>query len=192
MNSKFIFHLVLVLLFPCRILIGREPPATQSSSPKIHSWEYITYPMIALPDEKTNLSFIVGYGEKAQGLRLDIQIGWRLSLIQSNPFDAQSEVVLYRDDGKVPGPLYLWELHAPRTEVLVVEADEQVIHGHCEDIRLHDDGVRRSDTFNLGRNGTSDGVRSWGQLAIRVDDRVYRIIVPSSLYKCIHGHASRD
>ena len=119
----------------------------------------------------------------------EIQNGWWLSLVLSNPFDGQSEVVLYRDDHKVPGPLYLWDLHSPRTQLRITDSNGTVIHGHCMDIRLHEDGMRRSDTFNLPRYPTRDDARTWGQLEVTVNDRSYRILVPSSLYEYTHGHA---
>lgn len=119
----------------------------------------------------------------------EIQDHWRLSLVQSNPFDGESEVVLYRDDSVVGKSMYLWDLHTPRTTIRVRDADGTVISGFCTSIRLHDDGMRRSDTFHLGRNGF-DGQRCWGQIEISVDGKNYRIAIPSSLYKYTHGHSS--
>jgi hypothetical protein len=120
-----------------------------------------------------------------------IQNGWQLSLIQSNPFDAESEAVLYRDDSVVGKSMYLWDLHTPRTSLRVLDADGSVINGFCVSLRLHDDGMRRSDTFDIGRNGFDDQ-RSWGQIEITVDGKSYRVVVPSSLFKYTHGHASAN
>lgn len=116
-----------------------------------------------------------------------IQNGWRLSLIQSNPFDAESEVELYRDDDAVGKSMYLWDLHTPRTALRVVNANGRMINGFCVEIRLHEDGMRRSDTFKINRNG--DDSRSWGKIEISVDDKTYQVVVPSSLFKYTHGHA---
>jgi len=116
-----------------------------------------------------------------------IQKGWRLLLIQSNPFDAESEVVLYRDDIAIGKSMYLWDLHTPRTTLRLLNADGSVISSLCMDIRLHDDGMRRSDTFHINRNGF-DHQRCWGQIEISVDDKSYRVVVPSSLYEHTHGH----
>jgi hypothetical protein len=116
-----------------------------------------------------------------------IQNDWQLSLIQSNPFDSQSEVVLCREDMAVGKSMYLWDLHSPRTTLRVLDLNGAGISdGFCTDIRLHDDGMRRSDTFQIGRNGGD--VRCWGQIEITVGDKSYRVVVPSSLYKYIHGH----
>lgn len=116
----------------------------------------------------------------------EIQNGWRLSLIQANPFDAESEVMLYKESevGKTS-----WDLFSPRTTVHILDADGTVINGRCINIHLHDDNMRRTDTFQSGRHG--DDQRSWGQIEISVDNKSYRVIVPSSLYKYIHGHASK-
>jgi len=116
-----------------------------------------------------------------------IQNGWGLSLLQSNPFDAESEVVLCRDDIAVGKSMYLWNLHTPRTTVRLLYADGSVINSLCTDIRLHGDGMRRSDTFHINRNGF-DNRRCWGQIEISVDDKSYRVVLPSSLYKYTHGH----
>ena len=48
-----------------------------------------------------------------------IQNGWRLSLKHSNPFDAHSEIVLYRDDIAVGKSMFLWDLQSPRTEIRI-------------------------------------------------------------------------
>jgi hypothetical protein len=320
-NRRLLLCFLLSLPLATEILVGGEAQPTHGASTSIHQWEYITYPMVDLPDQKPPLSFMVGYGEKSQGLRLDVQTssagqlpeifakhlvsaelhrpdgtvverlqgkgmvdrpvglggggftdwglifyfpwstnnleeawikvavaeeqywievpygftddpqrirppeeqrgnpksapktnhpgksehlvrwsnvhyhlgkiqnGWRLSVVQSNPFDGKTEVVLYRDDHIVPGPLYLWDLHSPRTEVRVTDANGTVINGHCMDIRLHDDGMRRSDTFELSRYVTGDAVRTWGILEVRVDDQSYHLLIPSSVYKYTHGHA---
>jgi hypothetical protein len=121
-----------------------------------------------------------------------IQNGWRLELIQSNPGDGESEIVLYRNDGAVGKSMFLWDLHTPRTSLRVLDADgDEVASGFCMGLRLHDDGMRRSDTYHIGRNGFDNG-RSWGQIEIHVDDKCYRVVVPSSLYKYAHGHASAN
>jgi len=109
-----------------------------------------------------------------------IRHGRWLSLIQSNPVDAESEIELY--DENEPS----WNLYTPRTSVRILAADNEVHVGRCINLHLDDRGMRRSDTFNFGRSG-SDG-RSWGQIEISVDDKTYRVVVPSSLYEYIHGH----
>lgn len=121
----------------------------------------------------------------------EIQNHWRLSLLQSNPFDANCEIVWYRDDSAVGKSIYLWDLHTPHTCLHIVGTDGSVINGFCTDIHLHEDGMRRSDIFRLGRNG-SDSERGWGRIEINVDRRTYGVGVPSSLYKYVHGHAAID
>jgi hypothetical protein len=120
-----------------------------------------------------------------------IQNRWRLSLIQSNPGDGQTEVQLYRDDSAVGKSVFLWDLYSPRTNVRVLEAGQLIVGAHCMGIRLHEDGMRRSDTYALGRTGFGDR-RSWGEVEITVGDRSYRTVVPSSVYEYGHGHARDD
>jgi hypothetical protein len=105
-----------------------------------------------------------------------------LSIKQANPFDAESEVVLYSD-------VLAWRLDSPKTTVRILDADGTVINGVCVNLHLNDDHWRRTDTFNFGRLG--DDLRCCGQIEIRIDDKTYQVTVPSSLYKYVHGHADR-
>jgi hypothetical protein len=70
-------------------------------------------------------------------------------VIQANPFDATTELVLYRDDTRVGASMYLWGLHEPRTSVAIVTAQGRTVGGQCVGLGLHSDGMRRSDTFNV-------------------------------------------
>ena len=54
-------------------------------------------------------------------------------------------------------------------------------------IRLHDDGMRRSDSFSFNRNPSKMDQRTSGLMTIKVDDREYSFTVPSSLFKYTHG-----
>jgi len=118
-----------------------------------------------------------------------IQNGWRLLLIQSNSIDAESEVVLYREDVKI-GTATSWETNSPATELSVLDASGKIIVSHCTDVHIQDGGMERSNKYVIARNG--DDQRCWGQIEIIVDDKSYRVVVPSSLYKYAHGHASAN
>jgi hypothetical protein len=118
-----------------------------------------------------------------------IQNGWRLTLKMSNPFDAAAEVELYRDDSKVGKSMFLWDLHTPRTGVVVRTPGDGKLESRAMAIRLHEDGMRRSDDFKFNRNPGSDA-RNWGAVEIRVDDKSYRCTVPSSLFAYVHGAAN--
>jgi hypothetical protein len=109
-----------------------------------------------------------------------IQNNARLKLIQSNPFHAMSEIELYREKGG-------WKLDAPRTAVRLCEPDGSVATGFCNKIRLHEDNMRRSDSFKIG--GRSGDARRWGTMEIDVGEKTYRITIPSSLYEHLHGRA---
>lgn len=119
-----------------------------------------------------------------------IQNQWRLTLIQSNPFDAKSEVQLYRDDMQGGKPVPHWELHTPRTAARILQPDGGAIRGDAMEILLDEDGMDRSDFFTYGRNGS--GKRCWGQVEITVGDKTYRTVVPSSLYQYIEGHVLKN
>jgi hypothetical protein len=107
--------------------------------------------------------------------------GGELSLIQSNPFDAVSDVDLYNYPKSQ-------NVYSPHTDVNLLDADGTVMHGRCVNLHLDDNYLRRTDTFDVFDRGTDDR-RCWGQIEISVDDKPYRVVVPSSLYKYVQGHA---
>jgi hypothetical protein len=117
----------------------------------------------------------------------EIQNSWRLSLIQSNPFDARAEIVLYREDSAIGKSMFLWDLHTPRTGIRIIESDGGTVKGMCLSLRLQDDGYRRSDTYRFNRNGIPG--RSWGEIEVTVGPQSYRMPIPSSMFKYVHGHS---
>lgn len=123
----------------------------------------------------------VVHWEKVQYDLGNLPGGWNVSLNQSNPFHASSEVILYREN---------WpdrNLFTPRISARLVDVDGSIRNGFCWAIHLVDDGMRRSDTFHLG--GSDDKMRCWSQIEISVDaTNTCRTIIPSSLYKYCHGH----
>jgi hypothetical protein len=54
------------------------------------------------------------------------------------------------------------------------------------EIRLHEDGLRRSDAFSFYRNPGSEN-RDWGTACMTVEDRSYSFTLPSSLFRYTHG-----
>lgn len=107
--------------------------------------------------------------------------GRELTLIQSNPFWAQSVVDLYRfDKGQ--------DLYSPRTSVRLLKCDGEVSGASCVDLHLDESHYRRTDTFSFSDYGSRD-LRCWGQIEIKIDEESYRVSAPSSLYKYVHGHA---
>jgi hypothetical protein len=80
-----------------------------------------------------------------------IQNGWRLSLIQSNSVDAESEVVLYREDVKI-GTATSWETNSPATALRVLDASGMIFGSHCTDVHIQDGGMERSNMYDIARN----------------------------------------
>jgi hypothetical protein len=118
-----------------------------------------------------------------------IQNGWQLTFDQSNDGDGKTEVVLYRDDSAIGKSMYLWNLHSPATRVQAIDSDGTVIDSIGINIHLDEDGFRREDSFNMNRYGFDD-MRCWGKIEVTVGAKSYRTVIPSSLYKFMHGHAS--
>jgi len=106
------------------------------------------------------------------------QDGGEVLLVQSNPFDAVSCVGLYNFSS----------VYSPHTGVRLLDVDGTVITGQCVNIEIGNSYARRTDTFDIFDRGADD-LRCWGQIEVSVDGKTYRIVVPSCLYKYIHGHA---
>jgi len=115
-----------------------------------------------------------------------IQDGWGLSLRIANSFAPRFEVVLYRDDFKEGEREHLWSFGPPRTEMQIKLSKGTALDSKRMSIRLHDDDMRRSDSFKL--NGIYDGPeRCWGTVVVKLDGKGYERIVPSSLFWDQHG-----
>jgi hypothetical protein len=117
----------------------------------------------------------------------EIQNGWRLMLTQSNPSGAdhaETDVVLYCERG--------WDQSGPDTSLQIIDSAESIPNKGSSMKTSHDDGnmeihhIYDTDTRNLPA-----GTRGWGELTITVGDKTWRAIVPSSIYKPGHGHASQ-
>ena len=67
----------------------------------------------------------------------------------------------------------------------------RVLAGQGMGVRLHEDGMRRSDDYSFNRDPSrekgSEKGREWGKVIIKVDDKTYECVVPSSLFKYVHG-----
>jgi hypothetical protein len=104
-----------------------------------------------------------------------------LTLIQSNPFWAQSLVDLYRfSKGQ--------DLYSPRTSLCLLNCDGSASGSSCVDLHLDESHYRRTDTFSFSDYSARD-LRCCGQIEIKIDEAIYKVSVPSSLYKYVHGHA---
>ncbi|MCF6312274.1 MAG: hypothetical protein L3J39_07460 [Verrucomicrobiales bacterium] len=117
----------------------------------------------------------------------EIKNGWKLSLRHSNPFDAHTELILYRKDSEVGKSMFLWGLHYPLTQVSIKQDDGFVLRSRGMSLRLHDDGFRRSDKFEFYQNPSVDHRRDWGIMTIKIDEKEHTQIMPSSLFKNAHG-----
>jgi hypothetical protein len=109
-----------------------------------------------------------------------IHDGWRLWVIQSNPYHSETDVVLYRDDRQL-------DLDQPRTAVRIRDGSGLDRSARQVGRRLHDDGLRRSDSFRVG--SVFNDTRGWASIAIDVGGKSYEFTVPSSVYMSAHGHA---
>ena len=99
----------------------------------------------------------------------------------AKPSDAKAEAILYA----ILEGIHRWKMERPRTAMEIRLPGERVIAASATAIRLHEEGLRRSDHFDFNR--FPDEGRDWGRLVIKVDDKSYGCVVPSSLYKFVHG-----
>jgi hypothetical protein len=114
------------------------------------------------------------------------KVGDRIGIEIENHEDANMEVVLFRDWN---GSMANWDLHSPRTCVIIKTVHGENIEGRPVCIRLQDDDDRvRRDSFRFPR--TPEVVeRCWGTAVIKIDAESYRCIVPSSMFNYEHGRA---
>jgi hypothetical protein len=121
-----------------------------------------------------------------------IQNGWSANLNVANPFFPAFDVLLYREDFGNERNGHLWNLESPRTEMKINFSKDDVLESKRMGIRLHDDGIRRTDSFKLDKSYTGTE-RRWGTAVVKVDGKGYECVVPSSLFWEQHGAtAERD
>ncbi len=99
-----------------------ELPVAKTGSPKLPK-ALETIPENAQIANWKHVSYDIGV----------IQNGWRLSLKHSNPFDAHSEIVLYRDDIAVGKSTFLWDLQSPRTEIRIRDSSGFELSESCHE-----------------------------------------------------------
>jgi hypothetical protein len=117
---------------------------------------------------------------------IEIQNGWRLGVRQENRFYPETEVTLYQGDGSGGKGYLTWEMFSPRTSVKVVGSDGRGSGSICLNIRRHENGSR-SDTFKLF--GDEAKGRDWGRLLVTVDGQTHELLMPSSMFRRLHGVA---
>jgi hypothetical protein len=122
----------------------------------------------------------------------EIQNGWGLRVDFANPLDDLAEIVLFQEDSQVGPSKDLLDEHSPRTAIEIEQPRAPMLEGKCMSSRLDrwgNTGGTRSDTFQFNRNpGTAE--RCWGTARIKVDDKSYECVLPSSLFKSAHGNAA--
>lgn len=140
-------------------------------------------PPPAVPSEPDRKVQVIPWTSVSYDLGL-ITPTWRLSLLQSNPFDASTTITLYKDDNSQG--LLSWSLESPKTALRVERG--YTVKGILMSITREEDGFRRTDHFRINRNPSSDG-RFWGTLIVSVDGKDFPVLMPSSLFKYTHGSA---
>lgn len=118
----------------------------------------------------------------------EIQNHWRLSLHCANGAKAWADAELYREDFmRRGGQLPVWQRDMPRTTMELRLPDGRVLASHPEAIRIGEDPFRRTDCYTLIRDALPEEGREWGRLVIKVDDKEYATVLPSSVFKKAHG-----
>jgi hypothetical protein len=108
---------------------------------------------------------------------------WHLTMRMSNPFTGRAEVVLHRDHGR-------WDLHTQRT-AMEVQWPGGAITASAMGVRLTGSS-ERTDDYRLGMGTGEDQGRLWGKVIVKLEDESYECVVPSSMFKYVHGFADRD
>ena len=59
-------------------------------------------------------------------------------------------------------------------------------------VRLTGSFSERTDDYRLGMGTGEDQGRLWGKVIVKMDDESYECVVPSSMFKYVHGVADPD
>lgn len=111
-------------------------------------------------------------------------VDWRVSLRFRRLSKPSVELILYREEGPLQNGLSRWGLLLPRTSVKGVDSDDEVVLGKLFRLQLHEDGLRRSDEFWIGRPARQ--LRSYEKLEFQVGEIRTTLGVPSSLLRVFH------
>jgi hypothetical protein len=96
----------------------------------------------------------------------------------SNPFDGAVDLELYRERFEK------WSLTKPRTTVAIGVPGSRVFFGSMHEIR-RDEVLRRYDGFKMWRQPADD--RRWGVLRVTLEESVFEVAMPGSLFFYTHG-----
>ena len=66
--------------------------------------------------------------------------------------------------------------------------DGTVLTGNC----LSESDSDRADGIEFGRNPGDEGICDWGTFVVSVSDKHWSTIMPSRLYRFVHGTADPD
>ncbi len=100
----------------------------------------------------------------------------------SMPFDARSQISLVRRIRKRS-----WDLNSPRTSVSILHESGYTLKGVASGVRLSEYDAHRTAEFVFRRNPRDEEIRDWGTIVVTVDDKQWKTIIPSSLYKYLHA-----
>ena len=114
----------------------------------------------------------------------EIKNDYWVSLRHSNPFDAHSQIVLAREVAT-----RRWDLHSPRTSVSIRHKSGLTLKGRAKGNRLSESDSYRTDDFDFSRNPGDKETRDWGTIVVTVGDKQWKTIIPSSLFRYVHGVA---
>jgi hypothetical protein len=121
-----------------------------------------------------------------------IHNGALLSVNLSNPFDARTSVVSYREPPMQVGPdTSRQNLDTPRIAV-GLEAAGRTLTGRELARRLSDDRHTRTDDFTFDRTAGLLTGRAFGTVTVSIDDERYGVRVPSSVFAYIHGRTDPE
>jgi len=107
-----------------------------------------------------------------------------VSLRQSNPSDARSQIILGREVTR------RWDLNSPATGVTIHHRSGSTLTGRAKGNRLSESDSYRTDDFEFGRDSSVEAIRDWAKIVVSVGDRQWNATVPSSLFR--HGHGVAD
>ena len=114
-----------------------------------------------------------------------IQQGWELGVHQTNSDDTRCNVGVYQGMPRVG-----WSPTPPNLAVALSDLDNKAapVNGTLVPSQSPSRVPEKGHIFQL--DCPDDNQRGWGKIVITVNDKSYRLVVPSSVYKHGHGHAA--
>lgn len=151
-------------------------PAEAAPGDVLLAWQRVRYDL-GWMDDKGKVDPALPSGLEGEARSTWIRDRIHVTASVSNPFDGAVDLELYRERFEK------WSMAKPRTTVAIGVPGSRVFFGSLDELR-RDDALRRYDGFKMWRQG---GDRRWGLLRVTLEETVFEVALPGSLFLYTHG-----